>query len=429
MDQVYSKKNKNKKTILVGMTGRVDSTVAAYLLKKQGHDVIGIGILFNEDADEFPIGEKSGEIISPFGLQFIHDIEKVKGLCDELSIPFYGVHAADLYQAMVQDFFVAARLGGTTFSPLVFSTRLVIKILAEKMETLKADYFATGNYAKISVNKATGAVNLSQSNDLSNDESFQLSRVSPKHALRLILPLSDMRRSEVLKVYNSLGLKLKLQKSEIKGDKLSEAIFMEDERINAVVEKMSSKDLRRAGSIINYVEDTIICDHAGAHLFYIGQDKIKNKDMIKIDPKLKVIKIDHQTGDIYVSLPGELQFAYCELSSYFIGKGKDNTVPIRAYVKFRPDRLKVACQVYPGNNNSAVVHFKKVQKGQLVTGQLVVIYDRAGEGAKVIGTGIVNRSGHFEADGTKRSLPLTSIEKADQLDNENVPKLEETFTF
>lgn len=422
------KANFKQKTILVGMTGRVDSTIAAYLLKKQGHNVIGIGILFKDISEELKRDPKTGELIKPFGVQFINDLNRVKGACDELEIPFYAVHAEDRYQAAVEDFLVSARLGGTTYSPVVFSTRMILEILVEKMKPLKADAVATGNYGKISINPKTGAVGLGQSNDLANDETFQLARIKPSDAKYLMLPLSEMRRKEVFKIYDSLALKNCVTESELKGDKVDEILLMEDPRIEKVVEENSSEDLRRTGSIINYIEDSIICDHEGIHKFFVGQKKVKGKGVSSIDSKMQVVHIDPQIGDVYLALPDDIKFSFCELREFGSGKDKNEALPVSAHVKFRPDTLKVPCDVYLGNNNSAVLEFKKPQEGQLVPGQFVVIYDREGEGAKIIGAGIVNRSGYITEKGERRELPLTTAEKYD-MEDEPIKKKASPFSF
>ncbi|MFT6071408.1 MAG: tRNA-specific 2-thiouridylase [Bacteriovoracaceae bacterium] len=416
--EVSMTKTLKQETVLVGMTGRIDSTVAAYLLKKQGMNVIGIGILFNEIDETPPRDPKTGELIKPFGVHFINDLQRVKGVCDELEIPFYGVHAVDRYKAAVLDNIVAARLGGSTFSPYIFSTRLILEILGEKMSALGATQIATGNYAKVSINPSTGAIGVSQSNDLENDESFQLAKISPRNAASLNLPLSEMRRKEVVKIYDSLHLTNLVESTELKGDKATEFLLMEDPRLEEVVVANSSEDLRREGSLINHFEDTTICEHEGIHRFFIGQTKVKTKNSAAIDQKLQVVKIDPTRGNVYIGSAEKLKFSFCEVKSFATGKDRDYSIPLDAYVKFRPDLQKVPCDIYLGNNESARIEFKNEQKGQLVKGQYIVIYDRDGEGAKVIGAGIVNRSGFYDELGKQREYPLTRDEITENADDD-----------
>ena len=409
------------------MTGRIDSTVAAYLLKKQGLNVIGIGILFNEDQSELPRDPKSGKLMRPFGVHFINNLQRVKGVCDELEIPFYAVQAVERYKASVLDNIVAARLGGITFSPSIFSTRLILEILGEKMAALGATQIATGNYAKVSVNPTSGAIGISQSNDLANDESFQLAKISPRNASSLILPLSEMRRKEVVKIYDSLNLTNLVEEDELGGDKIEQYLLMQDPRLVDVVVKNSSKDLRREGSIINYMEDTTVCEHEGIHQFYIGQNKLRTQNFSSIDQKHQVIKIDPSRGNIYIGAGENLRFSFCEVKNFSTGKDRDYSVPIDAFVKFRPDLNKVPCDIYLGNNSSARIEFKEEQKGNLVQGQYIVIYDRDGEGAKVIGAGIVNRSGFYDSTGAQRELPVTKEEEFSEI--ENLPVSKTLFKF
>lgn len=421
-------KTLKQETILIGMTGRIDSTVAAYLLKKQGLNVIGIGILFNDLEEEPKKDAKTGKIIKPFGVHFINDLQRVKGVCDELEIPFYAVQAAPRYKAAVLDNIVAARLGGSTFSPFVFSTRLILEILGDKMPALGATRIATGNYAKVNINPSSGAIGISQSNDLANDESFQLAKISPKNAVSLTLPLSEMRRVEVIKIYESLNLKNKVLPEEIKGAKIDEFLLMEDPRLDEVVVKNSSEDLRREGSIINYIEDTTICEHEGIHLFYLGKKKLKTKNPSSIDQKMQVIKIDPTRGDIYIGLAEQLKFSFCEVKNFSTGKDRDYSIPIDAFVKFRPDLEKVPCDIYLGNNSSARIEFKSEQSGQLIRGQYIVIYDKDGDGAKVIGAGIINRSGFYDSLGKQRELPITKDEISAQ-DEDEQPVSKNLFKF
>ena len=135
-----------KQKILVAMTGRIDSTIAAYLLKKQGHDVIGIGIVFGRSPSEQEENKSKAEFV---GVYQLNDVDSVKKICQQIDIPFYAVDATKKYQARITDQLVGARVGGLLFSPKVHCNKLIFETLIEKMEKLGADAIASGHYSKV----------------------------------------------------------------------------------------------------------------------------------------------------------------------------------------------------------------------------------------------------------------------------------------
>ena len=107
------KKGKDRKKVVVGMTGGVDSTVAAYLLKKQGLEPIGVTFNFYKEGDSHKSEEEC------IGTCQSKNLLNIQEICEKLEIPFYGVNASHLFKERVLDRVLTARLGGTAFSPCV----------------------------------------------------------------------------------------------------------------------------------------------------------------------------------------------------------------------------------------------------------------------------------------------------------------------
>lgn len=211
-------KKKNSKKIVFGFNGSLDSIVGAYLLKRQGFEVIGLAVCFKSTVEqEMPARYDSyGELIpaSPFMGEYIIDsLDEVRRVANEVGITFYATDASREYQDKVTDFVVGARIGGRTFSPKINTTELMFDILASKAESLGASLIGTGHYGKVVKNNVSKTHNIFVSQDLDNDQSYLLSKCSEKVLSMMHLPLSDMRKEEVIKI--AKGLKIEhIEKDE-----------------------------------------------------------------------------------------------------------------------------------------------------------------------------------------------------------------------
>lgn len=379
----------SKQTVLIAMNGGLESTVAAYLLKKQGYKCIGIGLqLFGE-----------GEVTGPFSDVMVSDLNKVKAICSHLDVPFYAVDATEIFADTVLDPTVGRILSGQTFEPMIFLNLIVMDILIEKAAKFNTNLIAGGHYAKVLKNQKTGTFELQVANDLEHDQSYMLSRLGQKHLEHLILPLSEIRKQEVVKIGDLIKVDF------LKRPKTSIHHIMRDPRMIDLVEARSPKDLRRTGAIYDYKEGSNICEHTGIHRFYIGQKNLPSKQENPIDPKKEVISIVSFKGNIFIDYPDNLKYTHALLCRFIPAASLDMTLPMSVYVKMSSGGERIPCKLYFKNNNTCLVDFEMERQGVLVAGQYFVFYSRAGEKAKILGSAIVEVGGTF-VDGDFNTLPI-----------------------
>lgn len=178
------------KTVVVGMSGGVDSSVSAYLLKKQGFNVIGLFMINWEEN-----GECTAE----------NDYEDVKRVCNLIDIPYYSVNYAKEYKERVFSYFLEQYKKGKTPNPDVLCNREIkFGPFLEQAEKLGADFIATGHYAK-KIEK-DGLYYLAKAKDLNKDQSYFLNQLSQKQLEKIIFPLADLTKPDVRKIAEEVGL-------------------------------------------------------------------------------------------------------------------------------------------------------------------------------------------------------------------------------
>lgn len=395
---VFMTEKSQSKTVLIAMTGGVESTVAAYLLKKQGYRCIGIGLQLFEPGDE----------VGPFADVAVSDLNKVKAICDYLDIAFYAVNASEMFADKVLDPMVGRVLSGQTFEPMVFLNTVLMDILLEKAAKFQTNMVATAHYAKVLKNQKTGTYELLVANDLEHDQSYMLARLEQKHLENLILPLSEIRKKEVHKISELIKVDF------IPRPKTKVAHIMHDPRTALLVEDRAPKDLLRIGSLYDYSTDTSIYEHGGIHKFYVGQTHLPQKGEIKVDEDKQVISIVPFKGNVFIDTPERLKHQHIQVVQFVPSAQLDMTVPLITYVKLSVKGEKIPCRLYFKNNRMALVVFDEPRPGLLVAGQFLVFYNRQQDKGKVLGSGLIETAGIFD-DYSYNTLPRKGREPEDEI--------------
>ena len=180
------------KTVVVGMSGGVDSSVSAYLLKQQGYNVIGLFMINWEEEND---GHCTAE----------DDFEDVKRVCNKIGIPYFSVNYAKEYYDRVFKYFLEQYKKGNTPNPDVLCNKEIkFGPFLEQANKLGADYIATGHYCK-KIEK-DGKFYLAKASDLNKDQSYFLNQLNQKQLEKVIFPLEDIDKPRVREIAKELEL-------------------------------------------------------------------------------------------------------------------------------------------------------------------------------------------------------------------------------
>ena len=342
--------------VVVGISGGVDSSVAAYLLKQQGHDVVGL-FMINWD-------EEDGECTA------MDDYEDVKRVCEKIGIPYYSVNYAKEYYDRVFKYFLSEYKNGRTPNPDVLCNREIkFGPFLEKAKKLGADMIATGHYAK-SFTK-DGLTYLCKAKDLSKDQSYFLNQLSQYQLSSVIFPLADMEKKEVREIAKKLGLSTAEKKDSTGICFIGERNF----------KKFLKQYLPAQKGEIRTLDEKVVGTHDGLMYYTIGQRRGLNLGGTHDGNggRWFVLKKDLKNNVLYVS-QGECE----ELFSNGLYADTMNWIPkvpeqkeFECYAKFRYRQPDQKVKVTILDDKHIKVDFAEKQRA-ITEGQFVVLYDENG---------------------------------------------------
>ncbi len=374
--------NPNQKRVLLGMSGGVDSSVAGYLLREQGYDVIGVTMkVWPQDC----ISRAEDKCCGP---QAVAD---ARAVAHSLGIPHYVVDEADQFERTVIDYFTSEYQAGRTPNPCVMcNEKLKFGNLWGKAEALGCDYIATGHYAIIE-HQEDRAV-LRKGADPRKDQSYFLFSLRQPQLRRALTPLGAMRKPEIRKIAHSLGLKV--------ADKIDsqEICFVPGNDYKAFLRSHLGENEFHRGEIYD-VDGNFVGQHDGIELFTIGQRRGLPGGSAR--PRY-VIDLDAKTNRVIV---GDVDDLVCD--EFKIDRtnwiGRDLTGEnVELAVKVRYSHPGTRAKVTPLENHRARIRLHEPQRA-VTPGQAAVIYD----GDVVVGGGWICRGEpprHYEPVRRSKSL-------------------------
>lgn len=354
--------------ILVGLSGGVDSSVAAYLMKKAGHEVIGATMSIWEKGRSFSHMTGGDGCFSPHEEE---DIESARKICEILDIPYRVVDCTAVYKQTVLENFKHEYMAGRTPNPCVWcNAKIKFQALpdAAKQQGIEFDKFATGHYARVVLNEKTGFYNLLKGVDPKKDQSYFLYRLGQEQLARVMLPLGDMTKSEIRQIAREAGLPV----SE-KPD--SQDFYTGD--INDILQAEPKKGdfVTRDGKVLGH--------HNGFWNYTVGQRKGLG---ISAEKPLYVLGFDKEKNNVIVGFEDQNVCHGLTASSLNWTAGVPVTGSVSLMAKIRSSQQPTPVSVAPSGTDSISVEFENTQRG-IAPGQSVVLYD----GDLVVGGGLIQR--------------------------------------
>lgn len=356
-----------KKRIVVAMSGGVDSTTVAAILKQEGHEVIGITmqLLDYKDAE--------GGCCS---LDHVIDARRV---AQELDIPHYVVNFIDSFKELVLKDYVAKYESGKTPIPCVLCNQYVkFDLLLKRAMELGADYLATGHYAKIT--NGDGTYSLNKADDENKDQTYFLYTLKQKELSKLMFPLGSLKKDEVRELARSLNIKL-----AEKPDSTGVCFVPSDNYRDYLISQSAFTE--KEGDIVN-VEGEVLGKHRGIYSFTIGQRRglgiATGKPMyvVGIEPKENRVIVGEE-DKIYSNKLLAENISWVQTNNQIELNSEE---PFEVRAKIRNRHREDDAIVTMKSDTQAEIEFINPQRA-ITPGQAVVLY----QDNKVLGGGWINR--------------------------------------
>ncbi|MEI3266591.1 tRNA 2-thiouridine(34) synthase MnmA [Frisingicoccus sp.] len=357
----------NHKKVIVGMSGGVDSSVAALLLKKQGYEVVGVTMQIWQD-EETSIQEENGGCC---GLSAVDDARRV---ASQLDIPYYVMNFKNEFKEWVMDDFAEEYFRGRTPNPCIRCNRYVKwEALLHRAVSIGGDYIATGHYAKV-VRLENGRYTLKKAPSR-KDQTYALYNLTQEQLSRTLMPDGDYTKEEIRQMAEEAGLLVASKPDS------QDICFIPDGNYQKFLYEYTGKRLPKG----NFVDKSgkVLGIHEGITHYTIGQRKGLNLAMghpvfvSEIRPETNEVVIG-DSRDVFKSLLTARQVNWMSIPEPEPGE------TIRVQAKVRYAHQGAMATVWTEKDGSLVCQFDEPQRA-ITPGQALVMYD----GEYVVGGGVI----------------------------------------
>ncbi len=354
----------NKKA-LIAMSGGVDSSVAAYLIKNMGFDAVGATMkLFNGYADE----------ARPNSCCSLSDVEDAKSVAYKLGMPYYVFNFTDKFSECVIDKFVNSYEHGATPNPCIDCNRyLKFEKLYQRAMELKADFVVTGHYAKVLKDGKTGRFLLKKATDITKDQSYVLYSLTQEQLSHTLFPLGDLEKSEVRKIAEKCGF-INARKHDSQ-----DICFVQNGKYADFIEEYMNKTYP-PGDFLDK-NGHVLGRHKGIIRYTVGQRRGLG---IAYEHSLYVISINPSENTVILGDEKDLYSKVLYASDINLISVESLDKPMRVKAKVRYSQGESGAVISPDKDGVLKVEFDEPQRA-VTKGQAVVFYD----GDTVVGGGTI----------------------------------------
>jgi tRNA-uridine 2-sulfurtransferase len=355
-----------RQRVVVAMSGGVDSSLAACLLKEKDYDVIGATMRIWKEGGERNLYGCCGSV----------DVADARRVAQQLGVPHYVLNLEEEFEKEVIQYFCEEYQKGRTPNPCILcNERMKFGVFLRKALELEADWFATGHYARVALDERTGRHVLKKGIDKKKDQSYVLFSLTQGQLRHALFPIGEYVKEEVRSKALELGLRVhdKPESQEI--------CFIHESSYHSFLKERLAEAVK-PGPIADK-DGNILGEHKGIPFYTIGQRR--GLGLAKGRP-LYVIGIDREKNAIIVGEKDEVFADTFVVDSLNWIRLENTSLPFTAQVKIRYNHPGSEAVLSPTGEDEIEVKFKTPQKA-ITPGQAAVFYD----GDAVIGGGWINR--------------------------------------
>lgn len=359
-----------KHKVVVGMSGGVDSSVAAWLLKEQGYDVIGVTMQIWQEEENFKVEEQGGCC----GLSAVDDARRV---AETLGIPYYVMNFKQEFKKNVMDYFVEEYLRGRTPNPCIACNRYVKwESLLRRSMAIGADYIATGHYARIE-QLPNGRYSLRKSVTAGKDQTYALYNLTQEQLAHTLMPVGDYTKDQIRAIAqeNHIPVANKPDSQEI--------CFVPDQDYAGFIERQTDAVIPE-GNFVD-LEGNILGRHKGIIHYTIGQRRGLNLARGK---RCFVVAIRPDTNEVVIGDNEDVFASKLCCSQLNFMSVKDVTTSMEVQAKIRYNHAGAPCVLTRTGEDEMICSFREPVRA-VTPGQAVVFYD----GDYVVGGGTITGIG------------------------------------
>ena len=352
--------------VVVGMSGGVDSSVAAYLLKEQGYDVIGVTMQIWQDEDR-ALQEENGGCC---GLSAVDDARRTAAM---LGIPYYVMNFKEEFKEHVIDYFVEEYIEGRTPNPCIACNRYVKwESLLHRSLSIGAEYIATGHYARVE-QLANGRYTLRRSAVLDKDQTYALYSLTQEQLRRTLMPVGEYSKDEIRKLAGEIGLHVADKPDS------QDICFVPDGDYASYIRENTKNQIREGNFVSS--DGRVLGTHKGIIHYTVGQRKGLG---LALGYPAFVLQIRPETNEIVVGTKEESMVSSFKVNQLNFMSVEDITKPLRVFVKIRYNHRGTWCTIEKTGTDEICCTFEEPQRA-VTPGQAAVFYD----GEYVLGGGTI----------------------------------------